>query len=173
MLCRSVGSSDDTFDDDGEIAMSEKLEIRQADASDEAAIRACAEDAYAQYIVAIRRKPAPMGADFKALIASGFVYVASDAQAEILGFIVFFSEGDRVLLENVAVKTTATGRGIGKLLIAFCESEARRYGAKSIKLYTNEKMTGNLSIYPHLGYQETGRRVEDGFKRIFFEKDII
>lgn len=150
--------------------MSESLEIRQADVSDEAAVRACAEDAYEQYIITIGRKPAPMVADFNALIASGFVYVASDPQSEILGFIVFFSEGDRVLLENVAVKTTATGRGIGKLLIAFCEREARRYGAASVELYTNEKMTGNLSIYPHLGYRKTGRRMEDGFKRIFFEK---
>lgn len=152
--------------------MTDNLEIRRADVSDEAAIRTCAEDAYEQYVVAIGRKPAPMIADFNALIASGFVYVVSDEQFEILGFVVFYPEGDRVLLENVAVKTTATGRGIGKLLIAFCENKARRFGASSIKLYTNEKMAENLSIYPHLGYRKTGRRAEDGFKRVFFEKAL-
>lgn len=152
--------------------MIENLEIRRADVSDEAAVRTCAEDAYEQYVAAIGRKPAPMVADFNALIASGFVYVASDEQSEILGFIVFYREGDRALLENVAVKTMATGRGIGKLLIAFCEDEARRLGASSVRLYTNEKMAGNLSIYPHLGYCETGRRVEYGFKRVFFEKAL-
>lgn len=90
--------------------MTQKLEIRQADVSDEAAVRACAEDAYKQYVVVIGRKPAPMVADFNALIASGFVYVATDEQSEILGFIVFYAKGDQVLLENVAVKTQATGR---------------------------------------------------------------
>lgn len=152
--------------------MTQKLEIRRADVSDEAAVRACAEDAYKQYVVVIGRKPAPMVADFNALIASGFVYVATDEQSEILGFIVFYAKGDQVLLENVAVKTQATGRGIGKRLVAFCEKEASLLGASSVALYTNEKMTGNLSIYPHLGYQETDRKVEDGFNRIFFEKAL-
>jgi hypothetical protein len=34
-------------------------------------------------------------------------------------------------------------------------------------------MTANLSIYPRLGYTETGRRTEDGFNRVYFEKTII
>lgn len=152
--------------------MTQELEIRQADVSDEAAVRACAEDAYKQYVVVIGRKPAPMVADFNALIASGFVYVATDEQSEILGFIVFYAKGDQVLLENVAVKTQATGRGIGKRLVAFCEKKASLLGASSVALYTNEKMTGNLSMYPHLGYQETDRKFEDGFNRIFFEKAL-
>lgn len=84
----------------------------------------------------------------------------------------FFDEGDTVFLENVAVHSSAAGRGVGKGLIAFCEVEAKQSGAKSIKLYTNEKMFENLSIYPHLGYRETGRRTEDGFSRVFFEKLI-
>ena len=84
----------------------------------------------------------------------------------------FFSEDDHVLLENVAVRSEATGRGIGKQLIMFCEREAKRSGATSIRLYTNEKMTENLSIYPHLGYREIERRIEDGFHRVFFEKPI-
>ncbi len=37
---------------------------------------------------------------------------------------------------------------------------------------TNEKMSQNLSIYPHLGYVETGRRIEDGFNRVYFEKKL-
>ena len=42
-----------------------------------------------------------------------------------------------------------------------------------MRLYTNEKMTANLSIYLRLGYTETGRRIEDGFKRVFFEKLLV
>jgi hypothetical protein len=33
-------------------------------------------------------------------------------------------------------------------------------------------MTDNLSLYPHLGYAEVDRRTEDGFNRVYFEKDL-
>ncbi|WP_308443962.1 GNAT family N-acetyltransferase [Leeia speluncae] len=90
----------------------------------------------------------------------------------LLGFIVYFPLGNEMRLENVAVDPTVTGRGIGKALIKFCEEEAKRLGLKSIQLYTNEKMTENLSIYPHLGFVEVARRTEDGFHRVYFEKAL-
>ena len=152
--------------------MGASLEIRRAQESDESAIRACAESAYQPYVAAIGKEPAPMVADFRSLIASGFAYVAVGQEAGILGFVVFYQEDDHVHLENVAVRPDATGQGIGKRLVQFCEAEAKRSGAKSVKLYTNEKMTGNLSIYPHLGYRETERRRQDGFNRVFFEKRV-
>jgi hypothetical protein len=34
-------------------------------------------------------------------------------------------------------------------------------------------MTENLSIYPRLGYVEVARRSEDGFNRVFFEKQLV
>jgi len=146
--------------------------IRKAVADDAGAVRDCAEEAYAQYVVAIGRKPAPMVADFEAQIAAGQVYVAAGSGAAILGFIVFFARGDHMFLENVAVSAAAAGQGTGKTLIGFCEAEAQRLGLDRVQLYTNEKMVGNLSIYPHLGYRETGRRAEDGFNRIYFEKEL-
>ena len=33
-------------------------------------------------------------------------------------------------------------------------------------------MTENLALYPALGYVETGRRVEDGFSRVYFSKRL-
>jgi hypothetical protein len=47
--------------------------IRLAKANDEPEIRDCAEQAYARYVPAIGRKPAPMVADFLAQIAAGMV----------------------------------------------------------------------------------------------------
>lgn len=152
--------------------MGQHFDIRKANSTDECDVRSCAEDAYEQYVEAIGRKPAPMVADFRSLIALGFVYVAVEPDAGLIGFIVFYRKDDYMMLENVAVRSDATGMGVGKRLIAFCEEQARRSKAASIKLYTNEKMTGNLSIYPHLGYRETERRHEDGFNRVFFEKRL-
>lgn len=146
--------------------------IRPATADDENAVRNCAESAYRQYIAAIGRKPAPMVADFRAQINRGQVHVAQGTDGEIAGFIVFFPCKDHMFLENVAVFGSAAGRGVGRALIAFCETEAKRLELPCIRLYTNEMMTRNLSIYPHLGYVETDRREEDGFARVFFEKRL-
>lgn len=146
--------------------------IRQARASDEAAIRDCAEQAYARYVPLIGRKPAPMVADFAAQIAAGEVYVATDDCDALQGFVVFYAEDGHMLLENVAVLPRAAGRGVGKTLIAFCEDAARQRGVNTVRLYTNEKMTENLSIYPKLGYVEVARRTESGFNRVFFEKAL-
>ena len=145
--------------------------IRLAEASDEPEIRECAEQAYARYVPLIGRKPAPMVADFAAQIAAGEVYVATDDRDAFQGFIVFYAEEGHILLENVAVLPRAAGRGVGKTLIGFCENAARQCGM-NVHLYTNEKMTDNLSIYPKLGYVEGARRSEDGFNRVYFEKAL-
>jgi len=148
------------------------IPIRPALAADEPAIRACAEAAYGGYVVAIGRRPAPMDADFAAQIAAGQVHVATDAAGALLGYVVFYPEGRHMHLEAVAVMPAAAGQGIGKQLIRFCEAAARGPGLGAVHLYTNQKMTANLSLYPHLGYVEVGRRSEDGFDRVYYEKSI-
>lgn len=146
--------------------------IRQAEAADEAAIRGIAEAAYAPYVPLIGRKPAPMQADFAAQIAAGQMHVALDGAGALLGFITFYPRDGHMLLESVAVLPQAAGRGIGKALIAHCEAATRAQGLAEVQLYTNAKMTGNLALYPKLGYREAGRRREDGFERVYFVKPL-
>ena len=148
------------------------MRIRLATLADEQAVRACAEDAYERYIEAIGKEPAPMVADFRAQISAKIVHVLTDDGGDVVGFIVFFTREDHMFLENVAVRGTAAGKGLGKKLIEYCEAEARQAGLKKVQLYTNEKMTDNLSMYPHLGFREIDRRREDGFSRVYFEKDL-
>lgn len=149
------------------------MDIRQAKLSDENGVRSCAQAAYQKYVAAIGTKPAPMTANYRAQINSGNVYILSNRNEEVLGFIVFYVSDDAMSLENVAVLPSAKGQGIGRKLIEFCESEARRLGATKVKLYTNEKMRDNLSLFSYLGYHETDRRTQDGFNRVFFEKPIF
>lgn len=146
--------------------------IRPARPDDAPAIQACARQAYGRYVLRIGRPPAPMAADYAALIAAGDVHVATGADGGFLGFIVYRAAGRDLLLENVAVLPGAAGRGIGKALIAHCEQAARAQGAAAVRLYTNAKMTENLALYPRLGYTETARRSEDGFERVYFEKRL-
>lgn len=146
--------------------------ITPATLADEPAIRACAEAAYAHYVPRIGRKPAPMLADYAAQIRDGMVHVAKSDHGTLLGFAVFYPQGDGMHLENVAVMPATMGRGIGKALIAFCEERARQMGLATVVLYTNEKMTENIAIYARLGYTVTARRTEDGFNRVYFQKDM-
>lgn len=146
------------------------MEIRLALAAEEADIRACAQAAYVRYVPLIGREPAPMLADYAAQIAAGVVRVALNGQGGLLGFVVYYPDGRLMMLENVAVHPDAAGHGVGKALIAHCELAARQAGLDGVTLYTNARMVENLSIYPRLGYREVGRRTENGFDRVYFEK---
>ena len=150
------------------------MAIRQVLPEDAHSIKAWAYDAYNHYVERMGKDPAPMMADFESQIEQGIVYVSSDDENNIQGFIVFYPKNDLVHLENIAVfaQYQGMGIGIGKNLITFCEHSARQNGHLIIELYTNVKMTENLDVYPYLGYQEFGRRNEDGFNRVFFRKEL-
>lgn len=115
--------------------------------------------------------PAPMGADYEALVAAERVWVA-ETRAGPVGALVLREQEDAMLLENVAVAPSHQGRGIGRALIGFAEDRACEAGLAEITLYTNEQMTENLRLYPALGYTEIDRRRETGFARVFFRKRL-
>jgi len=151
--------------------MAAGITIVRADKSHLGAIERCARAAYQKYVARIGREPAPMVADFGAQIAAGQIWAAVD-EAGLGGYAVCYARGDHMHLENIAVLPERQGHGIGRALIAHVEAEARRRGLAAVELYTNEKMTENLQLYPRLGYIETGRHLEDGFHRVFFRKAL-
>lgn len=146
--------------------------IRRADSSERDAVQAVAEAAYAIYVPRIGRKPAPMVADFAPQIAAGQVWVSCH-DGSIAGYVVLFPRGDHLHVENIAVRPESQGQGIGRTLLDFAEGRARDHGLGAIELYTNEKMTENLVLYPRLGYREIDRRSENGFSRVYFRKEIV
>jgi N-acetylglutamate synthase-like GNAT family acetyltransferase len=145
--------------------------IRAAIAKDLPALQRIATQAYAPYVPRIGREPAPMTADYAADVTSGSVWVAVE-DGEVLGLLVVHRRADHALLENVAVTPSAQGRVIGANLIAYAERLAFGWGLPEVRLYTNAAMTENLTYYPRLGYHETGRGEQDGFRRVFFSKSL-
>ena len=143
--------------------------IRPARAGDRTAIEACVRAAYAKYIPRIGKEPAPMLADYATLIAAGVVHVLAD-RSGVRGVVVCFAREGYFFLENVAVDPAHQGQGLGRALLQFVELQAREAGCHEIRLYTHERMTENLAYYPKLGYEETGRRTEDGYDRLYFRK---
>ena len=86
--------------------------------------------------------------------------------------LVFRPGDDAVILENVAVDPSLQRRGYGRALIEFVERQALELGLAEVTLYTNEAMVENLHLYRRLGFVETDRRVEDGYRRVFFRKSL-
>ncbi len=147
------------------------MQIQRARPEDAEPIRRVAIAAYRPYIRRIGREPAPMLADFPALIAAGEVWALAEI-ADIIGYIVMRAKGDSLHIENLAVAPERHGEGHGRALLDFAEAEARRRALPRLDLYTNAMMTENLALYAQLGWRETGRRREDGFDRVYFEKPL-
>ena len=147
------------------------MTVRLADHDDVDVLRAIAAAAYQPYIARIGRPPAPMTADYDKAVRSGQTWVAVQ-DGQISGFVVLVAEPGYLLVENLAVRPAAQGRGIGSRLLARAEQHARRLGLSEIRLYTNEAMTENLAYYPRRGYIETHRSDQDGFHRVFFRKPL-
>lgn len=147
------------------------MNIRPARADDLTRIQEIAQAAYAPFVTAIGRKPAPMVADFDSQIDDGLIEVAVEGDT-VLGFAVAYPREKAMHLENIAVDPALHGRGTGTALMTHIEETARNIGLASVELYTNEKMTGNLKWYPAIGYCEIGRWEEDGYNRVFFRKNL-
>src|SRR6266566_1865347 len=80
----------------------ENMHIRQAQAAHHRAVVACVRAAYSKYLVRMDREPAPLHADYKALIAQGVVYVLV-TEEEVRGVLVMMPQQRRMFVENVAV----------------------------------------------------------------------
>ena len=76
------------------------------------------------------------------------------------------------MLENVAVAQAEQGRGVGRRLIEYAEQHARALGLPEVTLYTHERMAENRRLYTSLGYVETDRGTDEGFKRAYFRKPV-
>jgi ribosomal protein S18 acetylase RimI-like enzyme len=150
------------------------MQIRPADATDLPAVQRIVREAYTKYIARIGKPPGPMNDDYAAPIRAHQVWVIGDpiAGAPISGVIVLLPEADHLLLDNVAVDPAAQGQGVGRALITFAETEARRRGFGELRLYTHETMVENIALYARTGWAETGRAEQNGFARVFFRKTL-
>ena len=145
--------------------------IRQAVTADVPAVARLTEAAYAPHAARIGMRPAPMDADHAADVAAGRVWVV-DGDAGPVAAIVLAGEPGYLLVESVAVDPAVQGAGLGRRLMAHAEAQAAARGYAEVRLYTNVLMTANVAWYPRLGYEETERREEDGFARVFFRKRL-
>lgn len=145
--------------------------IRRASPGEAGRLLESARRAYSPYIAAIGREPAPMNADYQAHIDNGEAYVL-EAEDGICGFVICYPEETAWHVDTIAVEPRFQGRGWGTALVEFAEKLALQGGFATVALYTNESMVDNIAYYKWLGYRETGRRLDRGYRRVFFEKPL-
>lgn len=144
---------------------------RAARPGDVVAVRRLVQDAYAKYLPRIDVTPAPLTADYAAVVAAGQVWVA-EREGALVGALVLEAHPDHLLVENVAVAPNAQGHGVGAALLELAEQEAAALGLSELRLYTHERMTENLAYYPRRGYVETHRTDDGTFHRVHFAKRL-
>lgn len=140
--------------------------IRPARPDDAVRTAAIARAAYAKYLPRIGREPAPMLADYPAVIAAGRVVVL-ERDGAVAGYMVSWPEADAYFIDNIGVDPQLQGQGLGRRLIDHAAAEARRLRLPALQLYTNEAMAENLSLYAHVGFEETHRATEKGYRRVY------
>jgi GNAT superfamily N-acetyltransferase len=145
--------------------------VRPARLSDADAVAGCVTAAFSPYIERIGKPPAPMLLDFPALIAESKLWVAELA-GRVVGVLVQYETEAGFYIDTVAARPELHGRGIGRALLLFAESEAARRGYRSLYLCTNLKMTENQAFYPKIGYVEYERKLDQGYDRIFYRKQL-
>lgn len=109
--------------------------------------------------------------NYKYMIGKGYVYVI-DCDKVVQSVLVLIPEDADMILHNVAVAPSAQGRGLGRKMLEFAEKTAVAAGCRFIRLYTNEAMIENLSLYHRFGYSETHRAEEKGLRRVYMVKPV-
>lgn len=110
-----------------------------------------------------------MTADYDAAVAMRRAVVIETA-GEVCGYLIGWPEGDAYFIENVGVDPQHQGHGLGRRLVEHAVAEAGRHGLAALSLYTNAAMTENLAMYAHLGFEETRRVSEEGFRRVYMRR---
>lgn len=143
--------------------------IRQAVATDVAAVKAVTDAAYRHYIERIGVVPQPMERDHAANVAAGQVFVTGQPMS---GLVVVEERADHLYLGNIAVHPDAQGTGVGRRLLHFVDAHARALGLSEVRLYTNALMWENQKIYPKYGYELVERRVDGPYDRVHYRKRL-
>lgn len=143
--------------------------FRPARAADADAVRALTRAVYARYVPLMGREPLTMSADQAAAIRHHQVWVL-EIDGKIIASLELIPEHDCLVVENVAVSAAFQKQGIGRWLMKFADNEARRQGFTKLRLYTNETMTENITMYERLGYTITRREPHLGTDIVHMHK---
>lgn len=127
------------------------LPTRRAGLADAGAVRALTRAAYAHWVAPMGCEPRPMTADYDRAVEEHRIDLVEEGGAP-LALVETVVRPDDLLIVNVAVAPAHRGKGLGRALLRHAERLARDAGRATVRLYTNEKMTGNVALYERHGF---------------------
>ena len=104
--------------------------LRAAEKADVDPMHDLVRAAYSPYIPALGYPPPPMRKDYAEILGGHPVWVAVDPSG-VVGLLELIVEADYVMVENLAVAPTYQDRKLGRWLMDFAETEARRLGVRA------------------------------------------
>ena len=144
--------------------------IKQTNEVSPSALALIASQAFQLYCGEMGRAPAPMTADYAHHLQEDVVFTVEEGDL-LIGFAIIMQKTDGFWLETIAILPDYSGMGIGTKLMHAIEHYLRAR-TSSYQLYTNEVMRAAQSWYKRLGFNETDRRLGDGFQRIYYQKKL-
>jgi GNAT superfamily N-acetyltransferase len=124
---------------------------RRAGPGDVAAIEALQHAAYARNRELLGVEPLPLKADYRDIVARMEVWLFGPPEAP-RGVLALEAEPEALLIWSVATAPQAQGAGIGATMLDFADARARELRLPTIRLYTGEKLTGNIDWYRRRGF---------------------
>jgi len=101
--------------------------------------------------------PKPAIEDYGPRVERGEVWILEIEEGPI-GIAVLEANPGHLLIYSIAVKTYAQGKGYGRALLDFADKLAIELGLYEIRLFTNERMERNLTLYKRHGFVQAGKR---------------
>ncbi len=140
---------------DCQIECMSRIEIKQATREDAADIQDVLIAAYARWQERLDDLPDVTGGVSED-IEVGKTWVATET-GRVVGCLMGGMHDGHWHLANVAVHPEASGRGVGRRLIAHAEGLARASGASEMMLATHKDLPENITLYEHLGWVISGQ----------------
>ena len=126
--------------------------LRRGRPGDLDAVKAFQHAAYAPNRATLGVEPFPLLVDYADVLRDYEVWLA-DGPDGLAGVLVLEPRPEDLLVWSVATAPSAQKSGLGGRLLAASEERARQLGRTAIRLYTGQKLTGNVAWYSRHGYR--------------------
>ncbi len=113
----------------------------------------------------------PSKAQINTYLASGTCYVAK-RDSELIGVMVLKEvDSSTIEIKNIALKKSARGKGIGKILLKYAAKVSRENGYEVLLIGTGNSSVGQLALYQKEGFEM--KRIEKDFFLKHYDEPIF